>query len=120
MSRIRFPKGEIEERLRDWWARKVARPLRRRTKDPMKKGGTVFDVQPEVSSTEAVEVFIEIEPLLGFKIKGSRVVRRGGYRTCDDFVQHMLPRLETEFTKHHAVLAGIGARPSKEVRPHVN
>jgi hypothetical protein len=119
MSR-RFPKAKIEEHLKGWWKRKVASPLRRRTADPKKTGGTVFDIQPEVSSIETVEVCLEVEPLMGFELKSSRVIRRGGYRTCDDFIQHLLPRLEAEFNKYYAVPVGIAMKPSGGVRIHAN
>jgi len=58
---------------------KTESPLRRSTPDPRKSGGNVFDILPEVSSTEGVEVFLEVEPLLGFKIKGSGgIIKPGG------------------------------------------
>jgi hypothetical protein len=115
-----FPKAKIEEQLRAWWKRKVASPLRRRTADPKKAGGTVFDIQPEVSSVETVEVCLEVEPLMGFEIKSSRVIRRGGYRTCDDFIQHLLPRLEAEFNKYYAITLEIAVKPSGGMRIHAN
>jgi hypothetical protein len=102
VTRPIFPAAEIEKRLRSWWQRKNQSPLRRTTQDPRKSGGNVFDILPEVSSTEAVEIFIEVEPLLGFKLKGSGgIIKPGGYRNCDEFVQHMLPRLQQRFNDNY-------------------
>lgn len=115
-----FPKAKIEESLRAWWQHKVSSPLRRKAADPRKTGGTVFDIQPEVSSVEVVQVCVEVEPLIGFELQPSRVIKRGGYRNCDEFIQHLLPRLEAEFSKHYAVPSGIAVKPSGGVRIHAN
>ncbi len=115
-----FPKAKVEQYLRAWWQGKIASPLRRRAADPRKAGGTVFDIQPEVSSIEAVEVCLEVEPLMGFELKSSRVIRRGGYQNCDDFVQHLLPRLEAEFSKYYAIPSGIAVKPSGGVSVHAS
>jgi hypothetical protein len=107
-----FPKAEIEVQLRAFWQRKVASPLRRRKTDPRKTGGTVFDIQPEVSSMEVVKVCTLVEPLVGFKLKPGRVIKRGGYRTCDEFVQHFLSRLAVEFSKYYSVPLAVTAKTS--------
>jgi len=96
-----FPRREIESKLRSWWKRKADSPLRRKSTDARINGGTVFDIQPDVSSTEAVEVFLEVEPLLGFEIKSSKIIKLGGYRSSDEFVQHLLPQLEAKFSEIH-------------------
>lgn len=103
-----FPRNEIEERLRSWWKRKTKSPLARKNVDPRTSGGTVFDIQPEVSSIEAVEVFLEVEPLLGFEIKNSGIVKQGGYQSCDEFVKQLLPRLEEKFN-------GVNSPPMKNL-----
>lgn len=115
-----FPKAKIEEVLRAWYKGKVASPLRRRAKDPRNTGGTVFDIQPEVSSIEVVQVCVEVEPLMDFELQTSRVIRRGGYRNCDDFVQHLLSGLEAEFNKHYAIPVGIAVNQSRGVRVHAS
>lgn len=115
-----FPKAKIEQVLRAWWKSKAESPLRRRAKDPRTTGGTVFDIQPEVSSIEVVQICVEVEPLMNFELQPSRVIRRGGYRNCDDFVQHLLSGLEAEFKKYHAVPVGIAVKPSGGVRVHAS
>ena len=116
-----FPGTEIEKRLRSWWKRKTESPLRRSTPDPRKSGGNVFDILPEVSSTEGVEVFLEVEPLLGFKIKGSGgIIKPGGYRNCDEFVQHILPRLEGKFSENNPPAEKVSAQPSGGARAHAS
>lgn len=96
-----FPRREIESKLRSWWKRKADSPFHRKSTDARITGGTVFDIQPDVSSTEAVEVFLEVEDLLGFKIKSSKIIKLGGYGSCDEFVQHLLPQLEAKFSEIH-------------------
>lgn len=115
-----FPGAKIEERLRAWWKRKAESPLRQRTPDPRKQGGTVFDIQPEVSSTETVEVFLEVEPLLGFKLTSSGLIKPGGYRTCDEFVQHFLPRLHAKFSEVKPLPEKIASKPEGGTRAHAS
>lgn len=114
-----FPNTQIEEKLRSWWQRKASSPLSRTNSDPRKSGGTVLDILPEVSSTEAVEVFLDVEPILGFKLKSSGVIKPGGYRSSDEFVQHMLPRLEAKFAEHNPPTT-LPAKTPGEDRAHAS
>jgi hypothetical protein len=61
-----------------------------------------LDILPEVSSQEAVQVFIEIEPIVGFKLS-SDIVKRGGYTSRDEFVQHLLSGIEAKFNAVNSV-----------------
>ncbi|SRR6266404_82505 len=115
-----FPKAELEERLRKWWQKRVASPLRRRVADPRKTGGTVFDIQPEIASQEVVCILTEIEPLLGFALDTSRIIKRGGYQNVDEFVRHILPQLGVMYLKRDAIssrvvkpVQGVSANASK-------
>ena len=101
-SKPLFPKSAIEDKLRAWYKRKKESPLAKKKTNPRKTGGTVFDIQPEVSSQEAVQVFIEVEPLLGFKLK-TKIVKLGGYGSCDEFVQHLLLGIEAQFNTVNSV-----------------
>jgi hypothetical protein len=114
-----FPQADIETRLRSWWQRKTASPLRR-TPDPKRSGGTVFDILPEVSSTEAVEVFLEVEPLLGFKLRSSGVIKPGGYRSVDQFVQDLLPRLEAKYLESNPSVDKIQPQSPGGARAHAS
>ena len=96
-----FPRAKIEDELRKWWKRRVASPLRRRVTDPRKTGGTVFDIQPEVASQEVVSILTAIEPILGFKLETSRIIKKGGYKNEDEFVTHILPQLELRYLKNN-------------------
>lgn len=116
---MRVPKAELEDALRKWWARQIKSPLRRRAA-PEKTGGTVFDIQPEVSSQEAVNVFLCLEPLLGFKLKSSSIIKRGGYQDCDEFVKHLLPQLAAKFAKHHAAPTKSSVKTAGGVTAHAS
>jgi hypothetical protein len=115
-----FPKIELNDRLRKWWQKRVASPLRRRVPDPRKTGGTVFDIQPEVSSQEVVSILTAIEPLLGFTLDTGKIIKRGGYRNVEEFVAHVLPQLEliylryqTAITRSAKPVQGASANASK-------
>lgn len=96
---LSFPRLQIEQNLRAWWRRKTASPLFKKKGDPKKTGGNVFDIQPEVSSVQTIEVLLEVEKILGFELKVSQLVKRGGYRNCEEFIQHLLPCLEKKFNE---------------------
>lgn len=86
-----FPSKELDKILRDFYIRKTSSPLKRkRTTFP----GSVFDIQPQVSSQETTQIVVEVEPLMGFKVKTRDIIKPGGYRNVDEFVSYTLPRLE--------------------------
>jgi hypothetical protein len=114
-----FPKAEIEDRLRRWWKRRVASPLRRRVTDPRKTGGTVFDIQPEIASQEVVSILTAIEPILGFRLETSRIIKKGGYQNENEFVTHILPQLELRYLRNNHG-ATSSTQPAKGVRANVN
>jgi hypothetical protein len=114
-----FPKAETEDELRKWWKRRVASPLRRRVADPRKTGGTVFDIQPEVASQEVISILTAIEPILGFKLDTSRVIKKGGYKNEDEFVTHILPQLELRYLRNNNGVTR-STQPAKGVRANAN
>jgi len=88
-----FEERELEAALRKWYRGQIISPLRR------KDQGTVFGIQPEVSSQEAIDVFLELEPLLGFEIKGSSIVKSGGYENIEEFIKDLMPKLKQRYDK---------------------
>lgn len=95
-----FPRSTVERILGQWWDDKVSSTLsRRRSPEECRRlGGTVFDIQPELSSTQAVPVLLDLADLLGYE-PDKAVVRRGGYRGRADFVQGMSERIEADHAK---------------------
>jgi hypothetical protein len=89
-----FRKNEFEKILRDWYTAKARSPLKRKKS---KIGGTVFDLQPEISSQETTQIVVEVEPLMGFRVKTGMIIKQGGYRNIEEFVSYTMPRLEKLF-----------------------
>jgi hypothetical protein len=99
----KYPKAEVEQVLQSWWTKQMASPLRRSPKAPAvtrKEGGTIWDVQPELSSQQAVTVIADLEQILGFRPKTS-VIRHGGYRGIDQFVRHLSANVESAFNERY-------------------
>jgi hypothetical protein len=98
----RFPKTEVETTLRTWWKEQEGSSARYGDpfSDARTKGGTVFDIQPKVSSQEAVTVLLKLEKVLGYEPPTS-VIKRGGYKTCDEFVQDLTTRVSEGYSKKH-------------------
>jgi hypothetical protein len=109
-----FQKSEVERTLGKWYERQLKSPLRRKTE------GTVFGIQPEVSSQEAVDVFLELEPIVGFEIKGSKMIKSGGYESCDEFVKHLLPQIEARYAKQFPAVRTSSTKTSRGVTAHAN
>jgi len=102
-SPARFPKTEVETTLRTWWKEQEGSSARYGDpfSDAHAKGGTVFDIQPKVSSQEAVTVLLKLEKVLGYEPPTS-VIKRGGYKTSDEFVQDLTARVSEGYSKKHS------------------
>lgn len=94
-----FPEKELERVLREFYNRKVGSPLRRKRVKPV---GNVFDLQPEVSSQETTRIVALIEPLMGFRVKTGEIIKKGGYKSLEEFVMYTIPRLRQAFYKKYA------------------
>jgi len=103
----KFAKKEMAAKLKDWYEQKSKSRLRRKLLKK-KQAGTVFDIQPEISSVESVEVFLEVEPLIKFELqrKGT-LIKPGGYRSCEEFVKDLLPKLENRFNQFYKIAKSI-------------
>jgi hypothetical protein len=97
-----FPKTRVEASLEKWWQAQRSGTTRRGNpfSDARTKGGTVFDIQPQVSSQEAVTVLLELEPVLGYE-PSTNVIKRGGYKSRDEFVREVTARVGEDFAKKH-------------------
>jgi hypothetical protein len=95
-----FPKDHVEASLRDWWAQQeqdqklISDPV----EDLQPTSETVFAVVPLVSSHHALNAVLEVEKIVGYEIPDS-VVKRGGYQDCEEFVKHMMGRLDAYHAK---------------------
>lgn len=93
-----FPKAEVEARLATELieAAKVEAEIRE-IDVPVSPAGQRA-MQIGIDSLIVVELLITVEPILGFDLKGG-VVRDGGYASVDKAMEHLLPRIEREWTK---------------------
>jgi len=95
-----FPCAKIESALREWWNQYTSSSLTRRRspRECRRAGGTVFEIQPEISSFQAVLAMLPLEPLLGFRLPKSTILR-GDYNDREEFVQDVTSWLKAEYTK---------------------
>ena len=105
-SHAAFPRAQVESALTAWWHQRAASALTRRRppEECRRLGGTVFDIQPAISSIEAVPAMVQLEALLGFEL-AKNMLPHGGYDSREQFVRDLTSRLEIEYAKHHG-LAG--------------
>lgn len=97
-----FPKAAIQKLLGTWWSSKTQSPLKKPKPagDAHSNGGTVFDIQPELSSQQAVGVLLDLKDELGYEPK-KKVIRRGGYSGKSAFIDHLCNALEKDFNAHY-------------------
>jgi hypothetical protein len=95
---VDFPANEARKFLEGWYDDQMKSALRvpKTPEQLLLEGGTVFDIQPELSSTKAVPVLLKLTKILGFE-PSKKVIKRGGYRNKQEFVATMLFALEKVF-----------------------
>lgn len=81
-----------------------------------REGGTVFDIQPEMSSTKAVRVLLDLTNTIGFE-PTKKVIKKGGYHSKEEFVRELSDRVEQAFTEHHAAVP-LHATGGREANIH--
>src|SRR5689334_18014043 len=102
---VSFPRKALEKTLREWYVKKTQSQLK---KKPI-QSGSIFDLLPEISSTEVPEILVKIRDLMGFKVKSGGVVKLGGYKSCDEFINDIIPKLEAKFNSFHGVAVSTKA-----------
>jgi hypothetical protein len=103
-----FDRRGVAGLLSRWYDTEMNSALRRprAPADARLKGGTVFDIQPEMSSSKAVRVLLGLTGLLGFE-PSKKAIKKGGYRSKDEFVKELTDRLEHEFISHYASVGSL-------------
>ena len=96
--RAAFPATELSTRLRAWWESDMPSD----GTDPFARNpGTLFDlIVTEIDSLSVVSALLEVEDVVGFKLPAS-IVKRGGYRSCDEMVADLLPKIEKKYLKRN-------------------
>lgn len=115
-----FPKAAVEAALGDWYDERMKTALRRpKSPDDRKQsGGTVFDIQPEMSSQQAVAVLLELQHILGYEPK-KKVIRRGGYGSRAEFINDLSARIEADYKDHSGAKKPVASTEEVEQTIHV-
>jgi hypothetical protein len=114
-SKTPFDRGRLRDFLAGWYDTQMSTALRkpRAPADVQKHGGTVFDIQPEMASTKAVRVLLQLKDILGFE-PTKDVIKKGGYTDKVDFVDHMTARIEEVCRNKHLEKSGAISKPQKK------
>jgi|LNFM01.1.fsa_nt_gb acyl carrier protein len=96
-----YPRQKVQDVIRNWWSREQEE-LKKVADSPVEiPAGTVFDVVPLISSHRAVEVILDLEPVLGIEVPDS-VIKRGGYQSCEEMVSHLEAKLAARYAERKA------------------
>lgn len=96
-NKLGYSETDLLKDLREWWNDEIAA-----SDDPFAlpkpPSGTIYEVQPAADSLAVVRRLAIIDTHVGFEISPT-VVRRGGYRSFDDMIQDLLPKVRTLYLK---------------------
>ena len=93
-----FPKAAVEAKLRDELIEAVKVEASVRGVTLPSTPAEVAKAAVQVDSLVAVSILCAVEPIVGFELP-QNLVRAGGYGSVDGALEHLLPRLEKEWTK---------------------
>jgi hypothetical protein len=103
-----FPAEKLKALLSGWWDSKIQSPLKPPSKVPTV--GTVFALQPELSSQQAVGILVSCVSLLGYR-PSVDVIQKGGYVNKAAFIAGLLTAIAAEFSSKQ-----VAAPPTKAVK----
>jgi hypothetical protein len=115
-----FPTAKVETVLGNWYDERMKTALRT-PKSPDERrlsGGSVFDIQPELSSQQAVGVLLDLKDCLGYEPKPKKVIKRGGYLNRAEFIGQLCDALEKDFNAHHGVNEQTTETVTQEIHAH--
>ena len=78
----------------------------------------MFDIQPEMSSQQAVAVLLELQEVLGYEPK-KKVIRRGGYGSRAEFINDLTARIEADYKDHSGAKKPVSSTEKVEQTIHV-
>jgi hypothetical protein len=115
-----FPKIAVQKILGDWWNSKTKSPLKKPkpSSEARIKGGNVFDIQPELSSQQAVGILLDVKDCLGYEPKAKKVIKRGGYQNRPEFIEQLCNALEKDFNTHHGINEQTTEPETQEIHAH--
>jgi len=115
-----FPKSAVQTILGNWWNSKTQSPLKKpkTPNEARSKGGNVFDIQPELSSQQAVGVLLDLKDCLGYEPKPKKVIRRGGYNNRAEFIEKLCNAIEQDFKPHYGISEQTGETLTQEIHAH--
>jgi acyl carrier protein len=90
-----FAETALIKALTEWWDAEIDI----RNNDPFARPGTLYDLVVDIDSLSMVNLLLEIEPTLGFKPPVT-VIKRGGYRSCQEMIDHLVPAIREHYRKH--------------------
>jgi acyl carrier protein len=92
-----FPESEIRDGIKQFWNQRQ----NEEAENPFaaERENTLHAVLPDVDSLEIVKFMLRIEEIIDIEIP-SRFIQRGGYRSSDEMIRHLMPQLRRLCAKH--------------------
>jgi hypothetical protein len=87
-----LPETEIATALQRWWHSEVGHIANDPFAPKEERKGTLYDVVVEIDSLSVIDALLLLEGIVGFEVP-PKVIKRGGYRDCEEMVSHLLAGL---------------------------
>jgi len=96
-----FPDSAIRDRIEEFWSEKTDEEA----ENPFvtQRKNTLHDVLPVMDSLEIVKFILRIEEIIDIEIP-PKVIQRGGYQSCEEMTQHLMPQLHQLYAKKYQYL----------------
>ncbi len=91
LPKIEFPEDDVRAILQEWFASEDPN-------DPFSEPNTLAAIPIALDSLRVVNVLLTLEERLSIEIPVT-VIKRGGYRTENEMLGHLLPKIMTHFEK---------------------
>jgi len=95
-----FPADAVAQALRDELITTIRAEAKRKAQPIPTKPDELVSASIEIDSLAVVEILCALDDILPFPAD-ERVVRAGGYGSIKTAIDHVVGRVEQEWTKHH-------------------
>jgi hypothetical protein len=72
---------------------------------PTGSGGSIISARPAIDSKRVLDATCVTEEVLGIKLP-AKIIKPGGYASCEEMVSDLVPKLEQAFIASHAPQKG--------------
>ncbi len=93
LNKFNQKKDKFYDELRDWTYETLSESK------GGQEGGTVWSTGPTIDSLSVLNAVSMAEETFGIKIELDKIILKGGYESCDHFLEDFMPKLQLSYVK---------------------